>query len=55
MAGYLDVSSTINIALSDVDSLQTRQLFTQYDTLYITGISNDGGTMGASASFVEDI
>jgi hypothetical protein len=54
-SGYVDVSTTINIALSDVDSLQTRQLFTQYDTLYITGITNDGGTMGASASFVEDI
>jgi hypothetical protein len=54
-SGYVDVSTSINIALSDVDSLQTRQLFTKYDTLYITGISNDGGTMGASASFVEDI
>ena len=54
-SGYVDVSTSINIALSDVDSLQTRQLFTQYDTLYITGITNDGGTMGASASFVEDI
>ena len=54
-SGYVDVSTTINIALSDVDSLQTRQLFTKYDTLYITGITNDGGTMGASVSFVEDI
>jgi len=54
-SGYVDVSTTINIALSDVDSLQTRQLFTKYDTLYITGITNDGGTMGVSASFVEDI
>lgn len=54
-SGYVDVSTTINIALSDVDSLQTRQLFTKYDTLYITGITNDGGTMGVSVSFVEDI
>jgi hypothetical protein len=54
-SGYVDVSTSINIALSEFASLQTRQLFTKYDTLYITGISNDGGTMGASASFVEDI
>jgi hypothetical protein len=54
-SGYLDVSSSINIALSEFASLQTRQLFTQYDTLYITGISNDGGTMGVSVIFVEDI
>jgi hypothetical protein len=55
-SGYVDVSTTINIALSDVDSLQTRQLFTKYDTLYITGIAtNTPGTMGASVSFVEDI
>jgi hypothetical protein len=57
-SGYIDTSSNSNISLSEFDSLQTHQLFTQYDTLIVTGIANSSGgaagTMGASITFIED-
>jgi hypothetical protein len=54
-SGYLDSLSSINISLTDSDSLQTRQTFTSYDTLYITATANSAGTMGASLTFTEVI
>lgn len=54
-SGYLDTTSSNNISLSEFDSLQTHQLFTSYDTMYITGIASNSGTMGATVTFIEDI
>lgn len=54
-SGYLDTTASTEISLSEFDSLQTRQLFTIYDTMYITGIASNAGTMGASVTFIEDI
>jgi hypothetical protein len=54
-SGYLDTATAIEIVSSINDSLQTRNLFTSYDTLYITGIASSAGTMGASLTFIEDI
>jgi len=57
-SGFIDSSSNINISLSEFDSLQTHQLFTKYDTLYITGKAASGGatsSMGASVTYIEDI
>ena len=54
-SGYLDTSTALDIVSSINDSLQTRNLFTSYDTLYITGIASANGTMGTSVTFIEDI
>jgi len=54
-SGYLDSQTSSTIVSVVNDSLQTRNLFTSYDTLYITGIANSAATMGATVTFVEDI
>jgi hypothetical protein len=54
-SGYLDSQTSSTVVSVVNDSLQTRQLFTKYDTLYITGIANSAATMGATVTFVEDI
>jgi hypothetical protein len=54
-SGYLDTQSSLDVVSVVNDSLQTRNLFTKYDTLYITGIASAIGTMGASLDFIEDI
>lgn len=54
---YLDTATSTSIVSDVNDSLQIRNLFSSYDTLYITGISNSaiGSSMGASVTFIEDI
>jgi hypothetical protein len=54
-SGYLDSQTSSTVVSVVNDSLQTRNLFTSYDTLYITGIASATGTMGATVTFVEDI
>lgn len=54
-SGYLDTATALEIVSVVNDSLQTRNLFTSYDTLYITGIASAAGTMGVSVTFIEDI
>jgi hypothetical protein len=55
-SGYLETQTSTLIASDVVDSLQTRNLFSSYDILIITGISNVTNTgMGVSVTFVEDI
>jgi hypothetical protein len=54
-SGYLDSQTSSTVVSVVNDSLQTRNLFTNYDTLYITGIANSAATMGATVTFVEDI
>jgi hypothetical protein len=54
-SGYLDTQNSASIASVVNDSLQTRNLFSSYDTLYITGIASATGTMAASVTFIEDI
>ena len=54
-SGYLDTATAIELVSVVNDSLQTRNLFTSYDTLYITGIASAAGTMGTSLTFIEDI
>jgi hypothetical protein len=54
-SGYLDSQTSSTVVSVVNDSLQTRNLFTKYDTLYITGIANSAATMGATVTFVEDI
>ncbi len=56
-SGYLESTASTAIASVVNDSLQTRNLFTSYDTLYITGIgsASSGESMGVSVTFIEDI
>ena len=54
-SGYLDSQTSSTIVSVVNDSLQTRNLFTIYDTLYITGIASANATMGATVTFIEDI
>ena len=56
-SGYLDTATSASIVSVVNDSLQTRNLFSSYDTLYITGIASSatGASMGASVTFIEDI
>jgi hypothetical protein len=54
-SGYLDTRTSATVVSVVNDSLQTRNLFTSYDTLYIVGIASAAGTMGTSVSFIEDI
>jgi hypothetical protein len=54
-SGYLDTQTSFEFVSVVNDSLQTRNLFTKYDTLYVTGIANSAGTMGTSVTFIEDI
>lgn len=54
-SGYLETATALEIVSVVNDSLQIRNLFTKYDTLYITAIVSASGTMGASVTFIEDI
>ena len=54
-SGYLDSQTSSTVVSVVNESLQTRNLFTSYDTLYITGIANSAATMGTTVTFVEDI
>jgi hypothetical protein len=54
-SGYLDSQTSSTVVSVVNDSLQTRNLFTIYDTLYITGIASANAAMGATVTFVEDI
>lgn len=55
-SGYLETQTSTSIASDVVDSLETRNLFSSYDTLIITGISSAASTtMGVSVTFIEDI
>jgi hypothetical protein len=54
-SGYLDSQTSSTVVSVVNDSLQTRNLFTKYDTLYITGIANSAAKMGATVTFIEDI
>jgi len=56
-SGYLDTATSASIVSVVNDSLQTRNLFSSYDTLYVTGIASSatGASMGASVTFIEDI
>ncbi len=54
-SGYLDTQTSFEFVSVVNDSLQTRNLFTKYDTLYVTGIANSAGKMGTSVTFIEDI
>jgi len=54
-SGYLDTQTSFEFVSVVNDSLQTRNLFTKYDTLFVTGVANSAGTMGTSVSFIEDI
>lgn len=54
-SGYLETATAIEIVSVVNDSLQIRNLFTRYDTLYITATVSASGTMGASVTFIEDI
>lgn len=55
-SGFLETQTSTSIASDVVDSLETRNLFSSYDTLIITGISSAASTtMGVSVTFIEDI
>ncbi len=54
-SGYLETATALEIVSVVNDSLQIRNLFTKYDTLYITAIVSASGTMGTSVTFIEDI
>jgi hypothetical protein len=54
-SGYLDSQTSSTIVSVVNDSLQTRNLFTSWDTLYITGIASADAKMGATVTFIEDI
>jgi hypothetical protein len=54
-SGYLDTQTSFEFVSVVNDSLQTRNLFSSYDTLFVTGVANSAGTMGASVTFIEDI
>ncbi len=54
-SGYLDTQTSFEFVSVVNDSLQTRNLFTKYDTLFVTGVANSAGTMGVSVTFIEDI
>jgi hypothetical protein len=55
-SGFVQARSNVSFSANDYETLLTRHVCTQYDTLYIFVTSNDNGSsISASIDFIESI
>ncbi len=54
-SGFVDTKSSLGVNFHDYDTLLSRSIFTQYDTLYVVGYLTVNGTMSVAVNFSEHI